>query len=778
MEKINGHADFKKDIKMKISALSFSQNAISLARTKKHKRKKRSAVLKKKVSSLFLSPDSVAALQCSLVQAGRPTLKRLKKKPIGRSLSGRERAENEKKDNNKNYKTAVVNGYESVDHKSEDTLITNGIVGSEESKASLAELENFDSDLEVDSKSWHPYLKRLAQNGSVTGDSVEQMALDEEDEPVHASYIAAVNAGEGRSMVVMAPSQKLTFRGKCQLACLYGSVQVFGFNISAAQPPYDLFSPASHCPLTIEALVHSSPGQTKKEMRMRGKAVIKEHLPRADRLLLMKDFTSRYSVLLLEDVDTVATSFISGFPEFRHLFTVKEKERVKLGLELEASPLASAGIFQLSAGAGLIMSESGTLAVQALIEACIEEDNGCPVIMICGTKYIGKSTFTRYLINSLLNHIPCVEYLECDVGQTEFTPPGCLSLVRVTEPLLGPPFTHQKVPSRMVFYGEASCERDLQRYIEIIKSLWCSYKREVPLVINTMGWVKGFGLKILVDLIRLLSPTHIVQLSVRDRQDMPQLTPEYVWTAPGWHTKGRPQGKSIYMKQNLAEYEQEREEQEENLSFYLESSGHKLLSVLSEFSNAGDANNASYHSNMLRDITTLGYLSQLQPLGPGHLLPLHSLTPFQISFNVVAVRAVHCHVSPTHLMYTLNASLVGLCRIPDDFGSEVDGALFLSQNPVCECFGIGIVRGIDMKQKLYYILSPIDVEQLRLVNCLLVGSVCVPAMIFKNQPAVEGALPYVTEKYNFGVMGAGKIKVKKLRRRREHTGQPFSLPSR
>ena len=42
--------------------------------------------------------------------------------------------------------------------------------------------------------------------------------------------------------------------------------------------------------------------------------------------------------------------------------------------------------------------------------------------------------------------MPAVFFLECDVGQTEFTPPGVISLSRVDKPLLGPPFTHQKEP--------------------------------------------------------------------------------------------------------------------------------------------------------------------------------------------------------------------------------------------------------------------------------------------------------------------------------------------
>ena len=27
--------------------------------------------------------------------------------------------------------------------------------------------------------------------------------------------------------------------------------------------------------------------------------------------------------------------------------------------------------------------------------------------------------------------------MECDLGQTEFTPPGCISLLNITEPVLG-----------------------------------------------------------------------------------------------------------------------------------------------------------------------------------------------------------------------------------------------------------------------------------------------------------------------------------------------------
>lgn len=56
---------------------------------------------------------------------------------------------------------------------------------------------------------------------------------------------------------------------------------------------------------------------------------------------------------------------------------------------------------------------------------------------------------------------------------------------------LGPPFTHQRTPQKMVYYGKTSCKNNFENYIEVIKYVFSSYKRESPLIINTMGWVAG-----------------------------------------------------------------------------------------------------------------------------------------------------------------------------------------------------------------------------------------------------------------------------------------------
>lgn len=43
----------------------------------------------------------------------------------------------------------------------------------------------------------------------------------------------------------------------------------------------------------------------------------------------------------------------------------------------------------------------------------------------------------------------------------------------------------------MVYYGKTSCKNNCENYIDIIKYVFSAYKREAPLIVNTMGWVTG-----------------------------------------------------------------------------------------------------------------------------------------------------------------------------------------------------------------------------------------------------------------------------------------------
>ncbi|KAL2773434.1 polynucleotide 5'-hydroxyl-kinase NOL9, partial [Daubentonia madagascariensis] len=561
-----------------------------------------------------------------------------------------------------------------------------------------------------------------------------------------------------------------TFSGICRVTCLYGQVQVFGFNISQGQPAQDVFSTYTHSHLTINAVRYSMPEKSKKEIKREARTLLKSHLNLDDRCWSMQNFSPLCSIVLLEHLKTSTVKFITSYPGLSYIF-MQESPTFQINSEYLA--LRSVGIKREKKKKGLHLSVSALSTLEELVNVSCEEVDGCPVILVCGSQDVGKSTFNRYLINQLLNSVSCVDYLECDLGQTEFTPPGCISLLNITEPILGPPFTHQKTPQKMVYYGKISCKNDYENYIEIIKYVFSSYRRESPLIINTMGWVSDEGLLLLIDLIRLLSPSHVVQFSSTHSKYMPALTPGYVDDKDGLYTKSKSKIRNQGFK--LAEFAENLEFADEEKESPVVFTGHKLMCIHSEFAFRITPRNRELHNKILRDLAVLGYLGQLQPPVPKPLSPLHGLTPYQVPFNAVALRITHSDVAPTHILYAVNASWVGLCKILDDVRGYTNGPILLAQTPICDCLGFGICRGIDMEKQLYHILTPVPPEELRTVNCLLVGAISVPQCVFKNQNGLEGTIPYVTTDYNFKLPGASeKIGAREAEER--HRGKLYPKP--
>ncbi|KAH8022550.1 hypothetical protein HPB51_025262 [Rhipicephalus microplus] len=185
------------------------------------------------------------------------------------------------------------------------------------------------------------------------------------------------------------------------------------------------------------------------------------------------------------------------------------------------------------------------------------EGRAVQCVVVCGRQNTGKSSLLRVLVNSYLNFCSEVLYLDCDPGQCEFTPPATVSLTRVTEPLLGPPFTHVRTPEKAYFLGHVSPASQPDSYCMAIRAL-IDHARKVapraPLLVNTMGWVngksrfcassvlcdsKGLGLSLLTDVIRWLCPTDLVQLVTEAENGdtpMPLLDETLLRSACGWMT--------------------------------------------------------------------------------------------------------------------------------------------------------------------------------------------------------------------------------------------------
>lgn len=158
-----------------------------------------------------------------------------------------------------------------------------------------------------------------------------------------------------------------------------------------------------------------------------------------------------------------------------------------------------------------------------------------PVVLVCGPKSSGKSTFSRLLTNRLVTGIgnnkervwPGVAILDIDPGQPEFSPPGVISLVRVEQPNLMPPFGHPTlVNTKYILRSHALASvtpaSDIEQYEECVLDLYNSYKsshKDHPLLINTPGWIQGTGLGMLMDLISKVRPTEVIYMSEEGPED-------------------------------------------------------------------------------------------------------------------------------------------------------------------------------------------------------------------------------------------------------------------
>lgn len=158
------------------------------------------------------------------------------------------------------------------------------------------------------------------------------------------------------------------------------------------------------------------------------------------------------------------------------------------------------------------------------------------MIMICGPKSSGKSTFAKLLTNRLLlpredlfsenrpTKTTGVALLDIDPGQPEYSPPGQLALLRIQDPNYGPSFTHS-IPGgksrvlRSHSIGALSPAMDTSHYMACVLDLVSHYQHlrltapGCPLVINTPGWVLGTGLEVLVELITRTKPSSIIYMS-------------------------------------------------------------------------------------------------------------------------------------------------------------------------------------------------------------------------------------------------------------------------
>ncbi|ORZ07051.1 hypothetical protein BCR41DRAFT_389064, partial [Lobosporangium transversale] len=402
-------------------------------------------------------------------------------------------------------------------------------------------------------------------------------------------------------------------------------------------------------------------------------------------------------------------------------------------------------------------------AIQTLIEATVDENGEFisrpPVSVVCGGKKMGKSTLSRLLLNRMLNRYKKVAFIECDIGQSEFTPVGMVALHIIETPALGAPFTHPRQPYRAFFVGNSTPRDDPEYYMACIKELIKTYYSEVthtqtwmdaddidynssvedehiPLIINTQGWIKGMGYNLLLELLDYTVPSHI-----------------FGFHSPSYSESNLPQSFSSTLKSRALEIRHPCP-----TIFYVEAVA------------LGDENNISpftkYHPADHRALALLSYFYLKQ--GPDSGLNSSSGDRLIWDFTqALVVRRPWCwdwsnakgvwvlfdQVPPSQILHVLNASLVALIGDKEEAKSKkcdssktVDGqhphltnddlARQINYFPIGQypppppeyttCHGLAIIRSIQPSTRTFHILTPIPLSKLKKCNGVVKGVIHMP----------------------------------------------------
>ncbi|KAG0249110.1 Polynucleotide 5'-hydroxyl-kinase grc3 [Mortierella polycephala] len=424
--------------------------------------------------------------------------------------------------------------------------------------------------------------------------------------------------------------------------------------------------------------------------------------------------------------------------------------------------------------------------------------------IVCGGKKMGKSTFSRLILNRMLNRYRKVAFIECDIGQSEFTPVGMVALHVIETPALGAPFTHPRQPYRAFFVGNSTPRDDPDYYIACIKELVKTYYAEVshtrswqdmddddyhsddeeddhiPLIINTQGWIKGLGYDLLLQLLDYTAPSYV-----------------FGFHSPSSGESNLPQTFFTTM-------------QEQALMAGRDQPSFSYVAAVV----LGDESNTSpftkYHPADHRALALLSYF-YLKPAEDNEQDSLSNDAPVWDFTQALVVRRPWCwdwsqakgiwvlfdQVPPSQILHVLNASLVALTgdkEIRDSDNNDGNKTSQLSMDnqqlpasaamdapsgqivpptyfplgqyppPPPEhttCYGLAIIRSIQPLTRTLHILTPLPPSKLKKCNGIVKGAIHMPihASLDHNEdhtsvPGVAGVpwkkVPYLNYEISSG----------------------------
>lgn len=326
------------------------------------------------------------------------------------------------------------------------------------------------------------------------------------------------------AIVIMESESKFCFTGKLLVEVLYGAVEIYGRTLDLSSDVTKVYSPRGYSKVTIETSKAFPEGNIEDIW----KALSAKGITRDSESKLQIDIDRiepGTAVIVLQNFENNLTFFLKTYYPLQ-LFPNKKDYYYPWTSPRRAEIVLQADLY--------FSRHNDPVYKQLIVDPCITIDiaesmlnrwraNEWSCTLIAGGKNVGKSTSVRCLINSLLRTSGKVVLVDVDPGQTECTPAECISYSLIEEPLMGPNFTHLKMPIYQVFIDEINVNRCVPSYLTGIKMLVealkaCPVLSRLPVVINTMGFTQDIGWDIMIFIIKLIRPSIVLQIqSVRKK---------------------------------------------------------------------------------------------------------------------------------------------------------------------------------------------------------------------------------------------------------------------
>ncbi|XP_015112095.1 polynucleotide 5'-hydroxyl-kinase NOL9 [Diachasma alloeum] len=562
---------------------------------------------------------------------------------------------------------------------------------------------------------------------SLSHENPADWTLDTSQIP-EASQLPHFYSLRDKVICVIEPESRFSFQGKLRVQVLYGAVKVYGavLNKENTDPPVEIYSSRGTSLVFIESAPQKNSGNIADVWTALSNDNIDQNITN-DLQRHVNSLEAGWAVVRLQNLENNLTNFLGNFSTHRLFPKLDDVSNYSWSDPKRAEVVLQANVYSGSAGKQTIGFRRTDGTFEEISKRCVEDNSGLRIVL-AGGKNVGKSTTGRYFVNKLLETFEAVVFVDLDIGQAEFTPPGCISLNVIKRPLLGPNFTHLKAPYHQLYVGGVDASKYLTNYIEGVRQLTeflneCEEVRGLPVVVNTMGFCRGLGWDIMCCVVKRLRPTDVVQITSKNKKNNYDqlLACELVNRQnPTW------KGSSIAM---VAAHPP--------LNYELH-----VVDTEAESRNPTEElwNIEPYQQ---REIVMLAYLSDiLKPKrGLQDFTSINEVVPYEVPFSAVSI-SLGTPVVP-QILSVMNGNIVAMCGIDSQNENteprKVGYPKVMIRAPPSVCHGFGILRGVDMTNEKLYINTPLSLSKLKHVNCLI-GALPVPSGLLQLS---SPGLPYV-----------------------------------